>query len=296
MIQKRMRHSKFKNTGILFELLTKQITADIISGKTISKAKDLLFKYFNENTELGKEWEMYSSLLSQKTKDESKAERLLSVVLETRKKLSNKKLNLEKYELIKEIKNSYPINDLLKTPVRNYRMLASICKTFENSSSSDLKFDINELYKAKTCIVEHILNKPKQHVLESEDEKLIEYYKEQSSETRHLAYKLLLEKLNTKYNTVLDDNQKEIIREYIYNISNTNSLGDYISNKIVEIKNSLSSILPKITNDVAKIKINEVVSQLNKVKPKINVKDNQVMVLLLSYELIKECKRILSKN
>ena len=192
MIQKRMRHSKFKNTGILFELLTKQVTADIIAGKTNSYAKDLLFKYFKENTELSKEWEMYSNLLTHKIKDEGKAERLLSVILESRKKLNNRKLNLEKYSLIKEIKDFYPVQELLKTPVRNYRMLASIYKVFENMTSGDLKFDIHEIYKARTCIIEHVLDNPKATIIETEEEKLIDQYKKQTSETRHLAYQLLL--------------------------------------------------------------------------------------------------------
>jgi hypothetical protein len=52
----------------------------------------------------------------------------------------------------------------------------------------------------------------------------------------------------------------------------------------------LAELTNKISDDVIKIKINETVKQLDKVKPSKNVKDNQVMVLLLSYELIKEIK------
>src|ERR1035437_1062207 len=125
---KKMRHSKFRNTGILFELLTRQITADIIAGKDDSEAKNLLFRYFKENTELGKEWRLYNFLLSEKIKDESHAERFLSVIVEQRKKLSNPKLSKEKYELINEIKELYPIQDFLKANIKNYRTLASIFK------------------------------------------------------------------------------------------------------------------------------------------------------------------------
>src|SRR5271154_3425997 len=102
-MSQKLRHSKFKNTGILFELLTRQITADIIAGKKNSEAKDLLFKYFKENTELGKEWRLYNFLLSEKIKDTQQAERFLLVIVEQRKKLNNIKLSKEKYELIKEI-------------------------------------------------------------------------------------------------------------------------------------------------------------------------------------------------
>jgi len=177
-MQRKMRHSKFKNTGILFELLTRQVTADIIAGKDTSIAKDLLYKYFKENTELGREWQLYSELLNEKIKDEVHAERLLTVVVDTRRKIDNHQLIQEKYELIKEIKNNYPIDEMLKSPVRNYRLLASIYKLFENSSGNNLKFEVKEVYQAKDCIVEHMVDKPKA----SYEDDLIKYYKNQLQE------------------------------------------------------------------------------------------------------------------
>lgn len=291
--QKRMRHSKFRNTGILFELLTKQVTADIIAGKESSIAKDLLHKYFREHTELGREWQLYSTLLNEKIKDEPHAERFFNVIIESRKKLDDKKLSYLKYELIKEIKSSYPIEEMLKAPVRNYRVLASIYKIFENLVSSECKFDIKEVYQAKNCIVEHIVDKPK--VLHSEDE-LINYYQTQSEDIRLLTYKLLCEKMNEKYSSVLDDEQKSVLREYICNVANTNNFDTFVKTKVLEIKESLNSMIGKIKDsDVIKIKIREVVNQLDKISPGKIVKDNHVMVLMLSYELLKEVKKQINK-
>lgn len=294
-MQKRMRHSKFRNTGILFELLTRQVTADIIAGSERSTAKDILYKYFKENTELGKEWQLYSTLLSEKIKDDAQAERLMAIVLEARKKLNNKKLTQEKYELIKEIKEAYPIDEMLKAPVRNYRLLASIYKTFEDGVSKDLRFDVKEVFQAKNCIVEHIIDKPR--VTQTEDE-LINYYQTQSEEIRLLSYKLLVEKLNDKYASKLDDEQKSVLREYICNVANTNQFGDYVKGKVCEIKGALTELVDKIhDSDVIKIKIREVVNQLDKINPGKIVKDNHVMVLMLSYELLKEVKKQLeTKN
>lgn len=290
-MQKRRRHSKFKNTGILFELLTRQVTADILAGKKESSAKELLFKYFKENTELSKEWKLYSALLFNKLSDENKAERFLSVILEAKNKLSRKKLSHEKFELIKEIKEAYPLEDLFKAPIRNYRMLASIYKVFEDGVSEEVRFNVNEVFQAKTCIVEHVVDKPKSVLKETEDEQLIDCYRRQSAETRLLAYELLLEKLNTKYSTVLDDDQKVVLREYIYNIANTNSLGNFVKSKISEVKTQLTEVVKKIDDNVARIKVSEIVHQLDKVNPDKIVKDNQIMVLLLSYELLKECRK-----
>jgi len=287
---KKMRHSKFRNTGILFELLTRQVTADIIAGKDGSEARDLLFKYFKENTELGREWRLYNFLLSEKIKDEPHADRFLSVIVEQRKKLSNSKLAKEKYELIREIKELYPIDDFLKANIKNYRTLASIFKLFEDASSKDLKFDVKEVYKAKTCIIENIVDRPKKI---GEDEDILKFYAQQNEDVRLLSYRMLVEGMNKKYRD-LDENQKNVLREYINNISNTNSLGEYVVREVDNVKKQLSELSSKIEdNDVIKIKINEVVRQLDKVKPTSNkiVKDNQVMVVLLSYELLKEIKK-----
>lgn len=288
-MQKRMRHSKFRNTGILFELLTKQVTADIIAGQESSIAKDLLHRYFRESTELGREWQLYNAVLTEKIKDEPHAERFFSVIMEARKRLNNRKLAQLKYDLIKEVKEAYPIEEMLKAPIRNYRVLASIYKVFEDVVSSECKFDVSEVYQAKNCIVEHIVNKPK--VSHSEDE-LINYYQTQSEDIRLLTYKLLCEKLNEKYSSVLDDEQKSVLREYICNVANTNNFGTFVQKKVAEIKTALTEMVGQIKDsDVMRIKIREVVNQLDKINPGKIVKDNHVMVLMLSYELLKEVKK-----
>ena len=293
-MQKRMRHSKFRNTGILFELLTKQVTADIIASKESSPAKDLLYKYFRESTELGRELQLYNTLLTEKVKDETHAERFFNVIVEARKRLNNKKLAKLKYDLIKEIKNAYPIEEMLKAPVRNYRVLASIYKAFEDVASSDCKFDVKEVYQAKSCIVEHIVDKPK--VAHTEDE-LINYYQTQTEDIRLLTYKLLCEKLNEKYDSVLDDEQKSVLREYICNVANTNQFDVFVKKKVAEIKASLNEMVGKIDDsNVMRIKIREIVNQLDKINPGKLVKDNHVMVLMLSYELLKEVKRQLESK
>jgi hypothetical protein len=292
-MSKKMRHSKFRNTGILFELLTRQITADIIAGNEDSKAKNILFRYFKEDTELGKEWRLYNFILNEKVKDPQYAERFLSVILEQRKKLSGTKLSKEKYQLIREIKETYPIDEFLKSNIRNYKALASIFKLFEDSNSKDTKFDVKEIFQAKSHLVEHVSDKKKSV---SEEEDLLKFYEQQNEEVRLLSYRLLVEGLNKKYKS-LDDNQKSVLREYINNVSNTNSLGSFVCEKINDVKLQLSDLNTKIKDsEVVKIKINEVIHQLDKIKPTKIVRDNQIMVVLLSYELLKEIKKQVNES
>lgn len=289
-MQKRKSHSKFKNTGILFELLAKQVTADIIAGHDASPARDLMSKYFKEGTELGQEFNLYSILLNEKLKDETHADRLLSACVNNRKRLNDKRLSELKYNLIKEIKEKYPIDEMLKAPVRNYRVLASIYKAFEDAVSPEVKFDVKEVYSAKNCIVEHICDKPRA-AAQTEDE-LLSYYHTQTEDIRLLTYKLLVEKFNEKYSSVLDDEQKSVLHEYICNVANTNQFDKFVKGKVSEIKQNLNELITKVKEaDVVKIKIREVVNQLDKINPDKVVKDNHVTVLMLSYELLKEVKK-----
>jgi len=281
------KHSKFRNTGILFELLTRQVTSDILSGKDESFAKNILFKYFSENKELGKELQLYNFLVNEVAKDETQAEKYIEIVLKQRDKLNQKSLSSEKYNLIKEVKEVYPINDLFKSSIKNYKVLASIYKIFENHVNKDSKFDVKEIVTSRTCIVENLCGVKKVNK-ETEDE-LIGVYKQQNEEVRLLSYKILVESLNEKYKD-LDSNQKNLLKEYINSISNTNSLKKLIDDEVTNVKKQLAELTSKISDDVVKIKINETVKQLDNVKKFNLVKDNQVMVLLLSYELIKEIK------
>ena len=90
------KHSKFRNTGILFELLTRQVTSDILSGKDESFAKNILFKYFSESKELGKELQLYNFLVNEVAKDETQAEKYIEIVLKQRDKLKERGQKTEK--------------------------------------------------------------------------------------------------------------------------------------------------------------------------------------------------------
>ena len=281
------KHSKFKNTGILFELLTRQLTADILVGNTDSKSKELLFKYFKESRELGKEWQLYNFLINEQFLDDKKAERALGVVLKAREKLDNNTLNEEKYSLIKEIKDVYPIENFLKSSIKNYRVYASIYKVFE-SHTGKVGFELSETIQAKDYLIENLV-KIKNNSTKTKEDELIEEYKKQTEDVRLLAYKFLVENLNKKYKS-LDVEQKNILKEYINNISNTNSIATFIVQERDKVRSGLDSLLEKIDSQVARIKVTEVIHQLNNINVSRGVKDNHIMVLLLSYELIKEIK------
>lgn len=289
---KKLKHSKYKNTGILFELLVRQVTADILNGQEDSKANNVLRKYFSESTELGKENRLYRIILEEKTKDQSSADRLLETIVRTRKKLNEKELTVQKYNLIKEIRDNYPLDDFLKGSINNYKLLASIYKVFDESVNAS-ECDPREIFKARNCIIESIAapKTPTRLISEEEKKDLIQVYQQQNEEVRLLAYKLLVDSFNDKYKG-LDDKQKVLIREYINNISNTNSLRQYINTEIPVVRKEINELKTKVENDVVRIKLEETLNQLDKVTKGTLVKENQIMALMLSYELIKELKNL----
>mgnify|MGYP000854610414 CR=1 FL=1 len=289
---KKLKHSKYKNAGILFELLVRQVTADILNGLEDSKANTILRTYFSESTELGKENRLYRIIMEEKTRDQASADRLLETIVRTRRKLDEKALNMQKYNLIKEIRNNYPLDDFLKGSINNYKLLASIYKIFEEAVSN-VECDPRELFKARNCIVESIAapKTPTRVISEEEKKDLVEVYQKQNEEVRLLAYKLLIDSFNEKYKG-LDDNQKVLIREYINNISNTNSLRQYINTEVPRVREEITELKKKVENEVVRIKLEETLNQLDKITKGTLVKENQIMVLMYSYELIKELKNL----
>jgi hypothetical protein len=295
-LPKKMKHSKYRNSGILFELLVRQVTADILNSNEDSKANGILRKYFSENTELGKENRLYRILFEEKVKDESSADRFLETVIKARKKINEKSLVKQKYDLISEIKKNYPIDDFLKGSINNYKSLASIYKIFEEATTN-VECDPREVYKARNCIIEGMVadKTPTRLISEEEKKDLIKVYQQQNEEVRLLAYKLLIDSFNDKYKN-LNENQKLLIREYINNISNTNSLRQYINKQIPAVKAEIISLKEDaVDNSVIKIKLVETINQLDKVSKGVLVKENHVMAMLLAYELIKELKLLKKK-
>ena len=283
-MDRRVKHSKIKNTGILFELLTRQITADILnSGK--SAAIKLIKTYFKESTELGKEIQLYNILVNKNFKSETRASYLVDAVVKSRKKINFSQLRREKYNLIKEIKENYNLTDFFNSRISNYRVLASIYKLFstENKSlSPDVETD------SRYTVIEHITQRkitPKEKKVFSEE------FKGQDDDLRLLSYQILVDKFNQKYSS-LNSAQRKLLKEYINNVSNTNSLREYVDSEVSKVTKVLKTYLPKVDDKVTKIKLTEAINQIKKLKVGKIVKDKQIVGLMRYYELVKELKNV----
>jgi hypothetical protein len=281
---KKIKHSKFKNTGVLFELLVRQITLEVLNGDKNENAKNIVKEFFAPNTELNKELRLYDILLKEKYSSETKADRLVETVCDAHAKLNQLALSKEKFNLIKEISTKFDIEQFLSSPITNYKVLASIYKVFESKRTDG--YDIKDIFNSKITLIENITSKPAQLSKPAEDKKLIETYKQQDKDLRLLTYKILVETFNKKY-TNLNESQKNLLKEYINNISNTTKFKDYVGTQLPTIIAELNSIKSKLKDKVTQIKLSETISVLEKMKIGKTVSDSQVSSIMLSYELIK---------
>ena len=283
----RVKHSKIKNTGILFELISRQITVDVMNGDDKSKSVEMLKKFFNEKTELGKENQLYQVLLKENYNSSHKAEKLVDAVVKARQKLQNKKLRTEKYNLIKEVKKNYVVEDFFRARIPNYKVYASIYKKFIVETTPIV--NPSEEVDSTFSIIEHITrNKTKPKNTESQ---VISEFKGEDKDLRLLSYQLMVDNFNGKYKK-LNSMQRNLLKEYINNISNTNSLREFINGEVKKVKEILNKILPKVDDDITKIKLSEAIKQVDTIKKGKIVKDKQVVSLMRYYELIKELHNV----
>lgn len=279
-----LKHSKFRNPGVLFELLVRQTTADLLQNKD-SKAVKILKKYFTE-TELSREYSLYNSFINTEKLNESKAELFINTIVEQYKKLDYEKLKKEKYNLIREIKSNYDLDNFFKAKIDNYKSYASIYIVLESQNN---KTNVNQVLSSKITMLEHICG---QEVKEKPaSAQILEEFMKQDKEIRLLAYKILVEKFNKKY-VGLSQDQKDVLKEYINNISDTKNLKVYLNKRLTEIKSTLVEMSNSVKDQVTAIKLKEVVKFIKPIHENETIKDETVSTLLQYYDLINEIKNV----
>ena len=279
---KRIKHSKVRNTGLIFELLVRQVASDTMHNRE-SKALKIIRRHFNKNSQLSNELKLYRSLHEEKFTNENQAEKFLEAVLRTRGTVNEQALKREKYNLIKDIRDTFLVEEFFKARVNNYKTHAAVYKLFEYAEADDPRAYVSN----KFALIEHIQQAPAK--VEAKPRLVSE-----SKDVRILASKLVVDKFNEKY-AVLNESQKRMLREYINNVTNTVKLKKYILQETKNISAEIKQLKMTVPSKVLKIKLTEVSNLLTKLTKKHIVEDKDVLTLLRYYELISELKAVRSK-
>ena len=279
----KIKHSKYKNPGILFELLVRQITADTLKGDN-SPAIDILKKFFVK-TELGREYKLYETILKSKVLNESRANIFITTALDASKKLNKGQLRNQKYQLIREIKDNYKVEEFFSSKIKNYKQLAALYTLIEGYNSKNIS-DTQQLVDNKVTLLEFLT---KQEVSEEKKQTLIEEFSDYDKDTRILTYKVLLEKFNDKYQH-LSKEQKQVLKEFINSVDSAPRLRNFYNSKVNELKDSLVKENKNIKDKATSIKIQEVSKYLTELDKSSKVGDDNLVDLLRYYELVKEIK------
>ena len=279
-----IKHSKYKNTGILFELLVRQVTSDTLNG-TNSLALKLIQKFFVKS-ELGKEYKLYETLSKNTALTEGKANVMIQTLLETSKKLNRSSLRREKYNLINEIKKHYNLEEFFKTKLPHYKTFAAFYMLTE-IQNTDALVDADIIVNNKMTLLEHLSTsqiQPKQ--VEAE---ILREFQSYDKDTRILTYRILMEKFNGKYSN-LYESQKEILRQYINSVDSTPVLKEFYNTKVVEVKSALTELNTKVTDKAVQIKINEVTNLITELDKNAKVSSEDIVNILQYFELYEELK------
>ena len=286
-----IKHNKLRNTGILFELLVRQITSDVMENKKDGVAVKLMREFFNSKKELGKELMLYRAFFNVQNVSEQKAFQLLKLVTEQRKNLDQHVLDTQKYLLIKEIKKNFDLKEFFAARIPSYKIYASIYKNFDAAINGiNDTTTIEELAGSQFTIVEHLSGKAPSKEIKEHNE-LSKIVRSQDDDIRFLSYKILIERFNEKYKG-LDEAQKKLLQEYIYNISNTSKLKSYTQTESRRLAKEIAQSSKKVKDKVTRIKLGEVVSQLQKVQAATVIKENHMTAMLIAYEILKELKTL----
>jgi len=281
----KVKHNKYKNTGILFELLVRKITSDTMSNSN-SKAATLVKKYFTKS-ELANENKLYQTINNSTSLSEGKAETIISTVLELNKKLDRDQLVKEKYNLIKEIKENFDLNDFFQAKIRNYKLLASTYTLFESINNKEFG-NPEVIINSKINILEYITSTPDAKMSLTP---LVEELMTLDKGTRALAYRIMLEKYNTKFDG-LNPEQKEILKEYINSASDAPKLKEFLNVKFTKISESLKKSYKKIDDATLQIKIKEVINLIDPIVESRKIKDDHLVALLQYVELSQEIELV----
>lgn len=273
---KKLKHNKIKNTGLIFEILSRMVVKETIDPDGAQTALKIIKRNFKSNSELLKELKLYQTL---GIKTEHDSDELLKLSLEAKTVLDSQKLNEEKYNLIKSIKKNYDLDSFFSTRVSNYTLTAAIYKLLEFEGRDNPEDYLN----SKKLVLEHLKGQKEELV---EDE-IIQSFRNQEPDIRKLGFKIIIERFNEKYRS-LGERQRNLLSKYINEDTSKDDFKNYVFKEVNWIVKNLSSKIKLVDDEVLKIKLNETLNLTQEILSAKQLKEEHLNSMLKYYELIEE--------
>lgn len=283
----KIKHSKYRNTGLIFELLVKQIAADTLNRKE-SPAVGIIKEYFANKSSLAKEHKLYRLVSSASGVSQRKAEAIISTITEVSRKIDQSILKSQKYKLISEVKKHYDLDEFFGIQVREYKPLAALYCLLEAQNNTEL-VDPQYLVDNKLTILEHLTAKPQNE--DSVKDTLIEEYSKYDKDLKMLTFKILLEKFNNQYKDLLPE-QKNILKEFITSVNSNTRLRNVVNEELTKLSKEVNKLSKKVTDEVVKIKLEEVAKAIVPLKKTDKISDTHLVNLMQYYDLVNELKSL----
>ena len=246
----KMKHNKKRNTAFLYESLIKELTKAIVRKEKDIKHKiiETIKKYFNKNSPLKQELNLYKTLLESSGLNINYSQRLLIEVKKDFESLNRKEIFNIQTQLISEINNNFS-SSIFSNFIPNYKNIATIGQFF-NSGGYDAK---------KRLLIEQRIVSLLSSKKEDSQDKL--------KHIDNLTYNTFIKKFNESYDKTLRKEQKDLLTNYITSFSD-NGLGlkSFLNEEIGRLKEQVQVCL---TSD--KIKTNkDFMENTNRILEKLN--------------------------
>jgi len=276
------KHKKYKNTGLLYELLIRQVTSDVLRGRK-PVALNIIKKFFKKDSALSEELQVYDTLLNNKVSDTNFALKMVEDILESKKNLDKKQLSSQKYALVKEIINNFDKEEFFKTKIANYKIYASICNLLEYSREENP----SDFVKNKITIAEHVVKESKQPT-----QNAATHLKGVDSELKFLTLKILTEKFNNKWGS-LSQPQKSILRHFIFNSVDSKESRVFFVEHVNSLKSRIEATKRSLKDTVLRVKLGKIQEYLDSMNPTRTsfIHEDHYLTLLRYYELLNELNK-----
>lgn len=274
------KHNKKRNIGIVYELLLKYISHNLIEGNKAEakKATKIIENNFRKGTELYKEFRLFNALATSKV---SNTHTIASILIEAKTAARNfdlQKLELQKSKLIKDI--NYGLDKkFFYESIPNYRELGVVQMALNEWRKSNP--DIKSLVNFEGLIAENMLKKNSKTIVENVD----------LSHSDKLVLKIMTEKFNKKYTSGLSTDQKSIIENYVfYKGKNDAILVEFLEKKKKETISEINLFEDKTQNKYLLSKIDDVKKKINEISSQ-SINDESIVKFLTLTKLIDQLKK-----